>query len=54
MMSDQEFRKHLPKDKECTDEEVNELRRVMYGLADLAFDKWVKEKGIKVDKLNAE
>ena len=53
MLSDKDFRAHLPKDKEYSDEEVIKLKEAMYKWADFIFDVWMEEK-IKSKKLNYE
>jgi hypothetical protein len=36
--------RELEPDCDLTDEQLEELRADMYGLADMAFDKWIKDK----------
>jgi hypothetical protein len=44
MLSIEEIRALLPKDRTFTDEEVERIREVEYGLADAIFEKWLSEK----------
>ena len=49
MMIPLEKIRELIPDCDLTDEQLEELREDMYGLADLAWEKWVKE---KINKTN--
>lgn len=47
MLSIEEIRALLPKDRTFTDEEVERIREVEYGLADAIFEKWLRERNAK-------
>jgi len=40
----EECRKLIPSHEKYTDEEILEIERTLYGLADLAFDMWFEKK----------
>lgn len=50
MLSIEECREYLD-DKNLSDEEVLEIRDNLYGLAEIAIESYIKEKGIKVEKI---
>ena len=50
MLSIKECRKLIPKAEELTDEQVEEIRKGCYGIAELAWDVWLVEK--RYDKLS--
>ncbi|MDD2495081.1 MAG: hypothetical protein PHE29_07815 [Tissierellia bacterium] len=51
MISLEKFKDLLGEEAQgLTDEEIEEIREAQYKFVQLAFDEWVREKGIKLDR----
>lgn len=48
MITLERMREIEPKLKHASDDEVAEIRERLYGLAQLAYDRWVDENGSKI------
>ncbi len=44
MISIEELRALLPKDENFTEEQIEKIRRTLYGLADALFERWLEER----------
>ncbi|MDO8496234.1 MAG: hypothetical protein Q7S43_02155 [bacterium] len=47
MLSIEEFKKHLPKDENLTEEQIVKLRDDMDQMAGILFDQWLYERNKK-------
>lgn len=50
MLTIKKCRELIDGDKEYTDEQIDEIRTTLYGLAELALEQYFEEKTIKISK----